>query len=36
MNDSASYLPADDSAAIALAVDGCRALAAAGQADMVW
>jgi len=31
-----TYVPADDSAAIALAVDGCRALAAAGQADMVW
>ena len=31
-----TYVPADDRAAIALAVDGCRALAAAGQADMVW
>jgi L-fuculose-phosphate aldolase len=31
-----TYLPADADAAITLAVDGCRALAAAGQADMVW
>jgi ribulose-5-phosphate 4-epimerase/fuculose-1-phosphate aldolase len=31
-----TYVPADDATAIALAVDGCRALAAAGQADMVW
>src|SRR5690348_17224434 len=31
-----AYVPADDRAAITLAVDGCRALAAAGQADMVW
>jgi ribulose-5-phosphate 4-epimerase/fuculose-1-phosphate aldolase len=31
-----TYVPADDDAAIALAADGCRALAAAGQADMVW
>ena len=31
-----SYIPADDRAAVALAVDGCRALAASGQADMVW
>ena len=30
------YLPADQDAAITLAVDGCRVLAAAGQADMVW
>src|SRR6202035_1756510 len=35
-DEAARYVPADDSAAIALAVDGCRALAAAGQADMVW
>jgi len=32
----APYLPHDDESAIALSVDGCRALAAAGQADMVW
>jgi ribulose-5-phosphate 4-epimerase/fuculose-1-phosphate aldolase len=31
-----SYVPEDADAAITLAVDGCRALAAAGQADMVW
>ncbi len=31
-----TYIPADDEAAVALAVDGCRALASAGQADMVW
>ncbi|MGH3281403.1 MAG: class II aldolase/adducin family protein [Trebonia sp.] len=31
-----TYVPADAGEAIALAVDGCRALAAAGQADMVW
>ena len=31
-----TYVPADAAAAITLAVDGCRALAAAGQADMVW
>jgi ribulose-5-phosphate 4-epimerase/fuculose-1-phosphate aldolase len=31
-----TYVPADADAAITLAVDGCRALAAAGQADMVW
>ena len=31
-----TYVPADAAEAIALAVDGCRALAAAGQADMVW
>lgn len=30
------YVPADDGSAITLAVNGCRALAAAGQADMVW
>ena len=30
------YVPADQDAAITLAVDGCRVLAAAGQADMVW
>jgi L-fuculose-phosphate aldolase len=35
-DDSRRYVPADDGAAVALAVDGCRALAAAGQADMVW
>ncbi|HWG01151.1 MAG TPA: class II aldolase/adducin family protein [Trebonia sp.] len=29
-------LPATDTEAITLAVDGCRALAAAGQNDMVW
>jgi L-fuculose-phosphate aldolase len=34
--ESQRYAPADDATAIALAVDGCRALAAAGQADMVW
>src|SRR6201986_3241171 len=34
--NSPRYVPADDGAAVALAVDGCRALAAAGQADMVW
>jgi ribulose-5-phosphate 4-epimerase/fuculose-1-phosphate aldolase len=32
----APYLPRDAESAIALSVDGCRALAAAGQADMVW
>jgi ribulose-5-phosphate 4-epimerase/fuculose-1-phosphate aldolase len=31
-----NYAPADADGALALAVDGCRALAAAGQADMVW
>jgi L-fuculose-phosphate aldolase len=31
-----AYVPATREEAIALAVDGCRALAAAGQADMVW
>ena len=31
-----AYIPADSAEAVALAVDGCRALAAAGQADMVW
>src|SRR5579863_3161978 len=35
-DEAARYVPADDGAAIALAVDGCRVLAAAGQADMVW
>src|ERR1700729_954477 len=35
-DESQRYQPANDGAAIALAVDGCRALAAAGQADMVW
>jgi ribulose-5-phosphate 4-epimerase/fuculose-1-phosphate aldolase len=34
--DTARYVPADSYAAAVLAVDGCRALAAAGQADMVW
>ena len=34
--DTARYVPADSDSAAALAVDGCRALAAAGQADMVW
>ena len=34
--DAARYIPADSYSAAALAVDGCRALAAAGQADMVW
>jgi hypothetical protein len=34
--DSSRYVPGDDAAAAALAVDGCRALAAAGQSDMVW
>jgi len=33
---AAQYVPVDDAGALALAVDGCRALAAAGQADMVW
>jgi L-fuculose-phosphate aldolase len=32
----AQYVPSDATAALALAVDGCRALAAAGQTDMVW
>jgi ribulose-5-phosphate 4-epimerase/fuculose-1-phosphate aldolase len=31
-----TYVPADANSAIKLAVEGCRALAAAGQADMVW
>ena len=31
-----AYLPATSSDAVTLAVDGCRALAAAGQSDMVW
>ena len=31
-----SYVPGNSGEAIALAVDGCRALTAAGQADMVW
>jgi ribulose-5-phosphate 4-epimerase/fuculose-1-phosphate aldolase len=31
-----SYVPESSGEAIALAVDGCRALSAAGQADMVW
>jgi ribulose-5-phosphate 4-epimerase/fuculose-1-phosphate aldolase len=30
------YVPSDANGALTLAVDGCRALAAAGQADMVW
>jgi ribulose-5-phosphate 4-epimerase/fuculose-1-phosphate aldolase len=33
---SARYVPRDTDSAIALSVDGCRALAAAGQSDMVW
>ncbi|HEX8008795.1 MAG TPA: class II aldolase/adducin family protein [Trebonia sp.] len=35
-DDAARYLPASDGDSVALAVNGCRALAAAGQADMVW
>jgi len=31
-----SYVPENSGEAIALAVDGCRALTAAGQSDMVW
>ena len=31
-----SYVPESSGEAIALAVDGCRALSAAGQSDMVW
>ena len=31
-----SYVPESSGEAIALAVDGCRALDAAGQSDMVW
>jgi ribulose-5-phosphate 4-epimerase/fuculose-1-phosphate aldolase len=31
-----TYTPASSAEAIALAVDGCRALAAAGQSDMIW
>jgi ribulose-5-phosphate 4-epimerase/fuculose-1-phosphate aldolase len=31
-----TQLPANDTEAITLAVDGCRALNAAGQSDMVW
>src|ERR1700761_6944376 len=34
--DAAQYIPSDADQARALAVDGCRALAAAGQADLVW
>jgi ribulose-5-phosphate 4-epimerase/fuculose-1-phosphate aldolase len=34
--DAAQYIPSDPDRGLALAVDGCRALAAAGQADMVW
>jgi ribulose-5-phosphate 4-epimerase/fuculose-1-phosphate aldolase len=34
--DAARYVPATEDEAISLAVDGCRALAAADQADMVW
>lgn len=34
--DTARYTPGDTDEAVALAVDGCRALAAAGQSDMVW
>src|ERR1700749_4643251 len=35
-DDAAQYAPLDTARALALAVDGCRVLAAAGQADMVW
>src|ERR1700740_1767405 len=35
-DDAAQYAPLDTARALALAVDGCRALAAAGEADMVW
>ena len=35
-DDPTRYRPADDTTVIGLAVDGCRALAAAGQSDMVW
>ncbi|HEY0935618.1 MAG TPA: class II aldolase/adducin family protein [Trebonia sp.] len=35
-NDPARYIPATPAAALVLAVDGCRVLAAAGQADLVW
>ena len=31
-----SYVPESSGEAIALAIDGCRALTAAGQSDMVW
>jgi ribulose-5-phosphate 4-epimerase/fuculose-1-phosphate aldolase len=31
-----TYTPASSAEAIALAVDGCHALAAAGQSDMIW
>ncbi|HEV3068905.1 MAG TPA: class II aldolase/adducin family protein, partial [Streptosporangiaceae bacterium] len=31
-----SYVPGSPAEAIGLAVDGCRALSAAGQSDMVW
>jgi ribulose-5-phosphate 4-epimerase/fuculose-1-phosphate aldolase len=31
-----AYIPATAAEAVGLVVDGCRALAAAGQADMVW
>ncbi len=34
--EAAQYTPLDADQARTLAVDGCRALAAAGQADMVW
>jgi ribulose-5-phosphate 4-epimerase/fuculose-1-phosphate aldolase len=34
--DAAQYIPPDADRALGLVVDGCRALAAAGQADMVW
>jgi hypothetical protein len=34
-DDAARYLPASDGDSVALAVNGCRVLAAAGQADMV-
>ncbi len=35
-HDAARYVPRTAGEAITLAVDGCRALAAAGQSDMVW
>ncbi|WP_300614401.1 class II aldolase/adducin family protein [Trebonia sp.] len=31
-----TYIPATSAEAVTLAVDGCRALAAAGQSDIVW
>ena len=35
-DDVPHYIPRTADEAISLAVDGCRALAAAGQSDMVW